>query len=169
MTARSQQMAERIVVREGGYWNDPGAGPTNFGIVQSTLNRLRSRPRWVGLPANVRDLKREQAVEIIRVEYVEAQKAHLMLPMIGEVIADTVVMSWDDGVRILQKLLGFEGKAIDGIVGKNTIGRSDQIPAFLDKTIAGLIVREFLDDRKGKQFIGGWSNRLHKVLEGEYV
>ena len=68
-----REIAEAIVVREGGYVNDPDdpGGATNFGVTIHTMRRLEMDLDGDGDvdPADVRALNREQAVDIFHRHY----------------------------------------------------------------------------------------------------
>jgi lysozyme family protein len=109
---------DSIMIAEGGYWNDKIGGPTNFGITQSTLNSVRKLYPDAGLPEMVFDLDEPTSRIILQKEFLE-KKNVLSLPYpVALFHAHMVVMSWDDGIRIMQKRLGVKA---DGIIGPMTI------------------------------------------------
>ena len=67
------QIAEEIVVREGGYVNDPDdpGGATNFGVTIHTMRRLCLDLDRDGsiTSADVRRLTRDQAIQIFIEHY----------------------------------------------------------------------------------------------------
>lgn len=147
-----------ILDEEGGYWDDPIGGATNFGITQRTLDSLR--PKHASLPLSVVDLEKEQAAVIIEEHYLRAQNVHLLPEPLATVIGHTVVMSWDDGVRILQQKIG---ATPDGVIGSKTLAKVRSIPSYSLITLAWRVAMEFVATRQN-QFRASYANRFEKVL-----
>lgn len=111
------RILDSIQAAEGGYWNDPIGGRTNFGITQNTLDNIRKTAGDL-LPANVEDLTRDAARVIIQVEYLEKTRV-AELPYPANLFhGHMAVMSWDDGIRLMQERLGVK---VDGIIGPETL------------------------------------------------
>ncbi len=69
---RADPFIDEILQWEGGY--EP-AGPTNFGITQSTLESWNRRYRGKdGMPAHVRNLTKDQARRILKADYYDAYR-----------------------------------------------------------------------------------------------
>jgi lysozyme family protein len=112
------RILDSIQTAEGGYWNDPVGGPTNFGITQSTLDGLREKIGGA-LPETVDDLDSDIARVIIQHEYlIKTRVIELPYPL-SMFHGHMAVMSWDDGIRIMQERLGVIS---DGIIGPITLG-----------------------------------------------
>jgi lysozyme family protein len=126
------KMAQDIVLREGGFVNEPDdpGGATNFGVTLGTLKRL-------GL-----DLNQDGAVDIVDVHLVDAKKAtevflqhYFKAPKIDALpeclwssVFDMYVNSEANSIRILQLIfndLRIEVK-VDGVIGPNTISAAKQ-------------------------------------------
>lgn len=120
------QITDEILVREGGYVNDPDdpGGATNHGVTLGTLQRL-------GLDLNadgrvdvrdVRALSREQAADIFLRHYYYNPKINLLPEKLQPSIFDMYVNAGSNSVRILQRLLrqmGYDLR-VDGTLGPQT-------------------------------------------------
>ena len=121
-----RQIAVEIVVREGGFVNDPDdpGGATNFGVTIHTM-------RWLGLDltgdgavdeTDVRALTRPQAVDIFIRHYFERPRIVQLPEVLHASVFDMYVNAGANAVRILQRLLVDMGHAIgvDGGIGPQT-------------------------------------------------
>jgi lysozyme family protein len=135
-----------LAPREGGWANrdpaaDPG-GPTNKGMSQKELNRLRRAPEWKHLPARAKSLTEGQIENIYRVEYFERAQIEKLAnvsglskaaPNLAEQVFDAGVQHGilDPGTwlqRSLDEAIGTDlrvsarngGAEYDGIVGTDT-------------------------------------------------
>lgn len=124
-----RQIAEEIVVREGGFVNDPDdpGGATNFGVTIHTMRRLGldlDRDGDIDV-ADVRRLTRDQAVDIFVEHYFNRPRINLLPEPLQATVFDMQVNAGSNAVRILQRLLrdmGFPDIAVDGVIGPQTAG-----------------------------------------------
>lgn len=176
------EIIDGILAREGGF-NDRQAdkgGATNFGITEATLGMWRV----LGRPATrdeVKALKESEARDIYAAEYISR-------PGFGEIwFSPLKVLLVDAGVnhgvpravQMLQRALGFTGRAIDGIVGKDTreavaalsVPRAREVcvhvlkqraDLYLTLALDGPDVKQFLKDHPTSQlvFLRGWVRRV---------
>lgn len=120
-------MAEQIVAREGGFVDDPDdpGGATKHGVTIDTARRLGIDKTGDGRVTveDVRQLTREDAVEIFLQQYFHAPRiADLPVPLQATVF-DMQVNAGANAVRILQRVLRDLGRdvATDGVIGPNTL------------------------------------------------
>lgn len=124
------QKVNNTIAKEGGYVNNPydRGGPTKYGITERTARKH-------GYKGDMRDLPREQAVEIYLKEYMYApgfdRIAEISAP-IAEELFDTGVMSGPSVPRPwLQRSLNtlnrshrdnpwYDDLVVDGILGQKT-------------------------------------------------
>lgn len=149
---------DSIQAAEGGYWNDPIGGPTNFGITQTTLDKLRSQYDGL-LPDSVDDLDKETARIILRSEYLEKTRVIELPYPLNLFHGHMAVMSWDDGIRIMQKRLGVP---VDGVIGPVTL-RAVRAESPLDK-LYGLYsdVKRFIETRNNG-FNDSYARRFNQI------
>jgi lysozyme family protein len=121
------QIAQEIVLREGGYVNDPDdpGGATNFGVTIHTMRRLGLDLDGDGRinAADVRHLTREQAVNIFLKHYFVEPKITRLPEALQASVFDMYVNAGNNGVKILQRLctkMGFECSS-DGAIGPLTV------------------------------------------------
>ena len=121
-----KEIAEEIVLREGGYVNDaddPG-GATNHGVTIHTLRRLGldlTGDGRVGI-ADVKALSRDEAVEIFTKEYFERPGLGRLPSVLRATVFDMYVNAGSNAIRILQRLfvtMGYD-VAVDGVMGPQT-------------------------------------------------
>lgn len=138
-------IVESIAKAEGSYWDDPIGGPTNYGITQRTLTRLREK--HPSLPVSVKDLDPETAKLIIEQEYIVKRRIHELPERTALIHAHMSVMSWNDGIEILQKRLGVP---VDGIIGPVTL-KAARSQSSLEE-VQGLVadVDEFVKSRDNR-------------------
>lgn len=130
-----RQIAEEIVVREGGYVNDkddPG-GATNHGVTIGTMKALGMDLTKDGKVtiADVRALTRSQAVDIYIKHYFEKPRISELPDCLHATVFDMQVNAGSNAVKILQRLLtslGFPCVA-DGAIGPATIGAAKKAEA----------------------------------------
>jgi lysozyme family protein len=132
---RVRQIAEEIVVREGGFVNDPDdpGGATNWGVTIHTMRRLGLDLDGDGAvdEADVRRLSRTQAVDIFVEHYFVRPRIALLPEVLQASVFDMYVNAGSNAVRILQRLLrrmGFD-TAVDGLIGPQTARHAHQAAA----------------------------------------
>lgn len=122
-----KQIATEIVVREGGYVNDPDdpGGATNFGVTIHTMRRLGLDLDRDGqiTPRDVKRLTRGQAIDIFIKHYFERPLIAELPAALQPTVFDMYVNAGANAVKILQRLLremGYE-VAVDGALGPQSI------------------------------------------------
>jgi len=128
-------IAKEIVVREGGYVNDPDdpGGATKHGVTIHTMRRLGLDLDGDGDvdAQDVRVLRKDQAVAIFIDHYFDRPRiAQLPAPLQASVF-DMYVNAGANAVRILQRLLRdmrIEVE-VDGVIGPQTIAGAHQAMA----------------------------------------
>lgn len=105
-----ERSVDFVLKHEGGYVNhprDPG-GETNMGIAKKFYPDL-----------DIKNLTRQQAVDIYRRDYWERARCHEMPPAVAHMVFDSAVnQGISASVRILQRSLRVRD---DGIVGPVTL------------------------------------------------
>ncbi len=119
-------IAEEIVVREGGYVNDPDdpGGATKFGVTIHTMRRLGIDLDFDGDvdAQDVRALSRSQAVELFIRHYFYKPRINLLPEPLQASVFDMYVNAGSNAVKILQSLLAEfqEPVTVDGALGPKT-------------------------------------------------
>ncbi|MDA7424577.1 holin-associated N-acetylmuramidase [Thalassococcus lentus] len=128
MASKVRQMAEEIVVREGGYVNDPDdpGGATKFGVTIHTMRRLGLDLDGDGriTSHDVQRLSRKQAVEIFLEHYFLRPRIAELPEALHETVFDMYVNAGGNAIKILQRLMRQMGEpvSVDGAIGPQTIG-----------------------------------------------
>lgn len=127
-----EQIAKQIVMREGGYVNDPDdpGGATNFGVTIGTMKSLGLDLNKDGRvdAADVRSLTRAQAEQIFVEHYFRKPRLAELPEAVQPSVFDMYVNAGTNAVKILQRLvtrMGFATVA-DGAVGPMTIAAAAQ-------------------------------------------
>ena len=147
-----QRFLRNLAPREGGWANrdpaaDPG-GPTNKGVSQKELNRLRRTPEWKHLPPRAKSLTEGQIENIYRVEYFERAQIDKLSNVTGlsKAAPNLAEQVFDAGVhhgildpgkwlqQSLDEVTGTDlrvgrkngGEVYDGIIGKDTRAALEQ-------------------------------------------
>lgn len=126
-----RQIAESIVDREGGFVDDPDdpGGATNHGVTIHTMRRLGLDLTGDGSVsvADVRALRRDQAVEIFVSQYYQRPRIADLPAALQPSVFDMYVNAGANAVRILQGLLREMGYAVavDGVIGPQTIAAAE--------------------------------------------
>lgn len=121
-----RRVAEEIVLREGGYVNDPDdpGGATNLGITLTTLRGLGLDIDGDGrvTEADLLALTPPMATDIYLEHYWRRPRLDLLPVALQPPVFDMRVHSGDTAVRLLQQILRGLGEvcAVDGIVGPQT-------------------------------------------------
>lgn len=184
-----RSIAEEIVAREGGYVDDPDdpGGPTKFGVTIHTARRLGLDLDADGDvdAADVRQLTRQQAVEIFVRDYFERPRIGMLPEALQPSVFDMQVNAGAQAVRILQRLLRDMGLeiAVDGVIGPETaraaqvalemapdhlvdaygIARRNFYYALADRRPAS---RKYARRRDGGK--GGWITRAESFIAPRY-
>lgn len=122
-----REIAEEIILREGGYVNDPDdpGGATNFGVTIHTMRQLRLDLDRDG-DVDVQDVKRltkDQAIGIFVRHYFEKPRIAELPDILHATVFDMYVNAGANAVKILQRLLREMGQdiSVDGVLGPRTI------------------------------------------------
>ncbi|MEO0665649.1 MAG: holin-associated N-acetylmuramidase [Pseudomonadota bacterium] len=184
-----RQIAEEIVVREGGYVNDPDdpGGATNYGVTIHTMRRLGLDLDGDGAvtSADVRRLTRAQAVDIFLKHYFEGPRLGDLPEPLQATVFDMQVNAGANAIRILQRLLNKLGQAVsvDGALGPQTLAataramaqapshfvdaygieRRNYYYALADRRPAS---RKYARRRDGGK--GGWITRAEEFISPRY-
>lgn len=183
------EIAEEIIIREGGYVNDPDdpGGATNFGVTIHTMRRLGLDLDGDG-DVDVQDVKqltRDQAIDIFVRHYFRQPRIDLLPNPLHATVFDMYVNAGANAVKILQRLLAEFGEpvAVDGGLGPQTAGateraftkaghylvdaygiaRRDYYFRIGDRRPAS---RKFARTRRGGK--GGWIKRAEEFISPRY-
>ncbi|MEP4195815.1 MAG: holin-associated N-acetylmuramidase [Aliishimia sp.] len=183
------EIAEEIVVREGGYVNDPDdpGGATNWGVTIHTMRRLGLDLNRDGriTSADVRKLSRRQAVDIFVQHYFERPGIAGLPKVLQASVFDMYVNAGGNAVKILQRLLRDMGQTVDvdGALGPQTraaaqaayekapdyiadayaIARRNYYFRLADRRAAS---RKYARTRAGGK--GGWIKRAEEFMSEQY-
>lgn len=171
-----QEIIDSVLGREGGYSNDSddSGGETNFGVTIQTA-------RHFGYKGDMKDLTREQAVEIYEKKYWNEILGDDLLAMsesvASEVMDTSVNMGTGRAVQFLQRALNcfmidpVHTLKVDGVMGVRTL---TQLAAYLTdrrdielvkalNCLQGAWYLELCERRvKDKKFLYGWfTHRVH--------
>ncbi|MEE4187894.1 MAG: holin-associated N-acetylmuramidase [Roseobacter sp.] len=184
-----RQIAKEIVLREGGFVNDPDdpGGATNFGVTIHTMRSLGldlDRDGSVTVK-DVRALTRGQAIEIFEKHYFEKPLIALLPDALHATVFDMYVNAGSNAIKILQRLLRDMGQelVIDGVLGPKTIGAVQtaymSAPDYLPDAY-GIARRNYYfriaDRRKASRKYartraggkGGWIRRAEEFISEHY-
>jgi lysozyme family protein len=184
-----REIAEQIVVREGGYVNDPDdpGGATNFGVTIHTMRRLGIDLTGDGevTEADVRRITREQAIDIFVRHYYIEPRIEALPESVQPQVFDMYVNSGANAVKILQRLLGDMGYPCDadGVIGPQTVRAAqmaaEAAPAHLPDAYAIArrnwyyaladsrpASRKYARRRDGGK--GGWITRAEEFMSPKY-
>lgn len=129
-----QDLAREIVMREGGYVNDPDdpGGETNLGVTIGTMRRLGLDLTNDGMidGRDIRALTPERAAQIYIDHYFNAPRIADLPAVLQAPVFDMYVNAGGNAVKILQRLLTDMGFtcAPDGVLGPATL-RAAQMAA----------------------------------------
>jgi lysozyme family protein len=189
MSKTVRDIAKGIVLREGGFVNDPDdlGGATNFGVTIHTMRRLGLDLDGDG-DVNIEDVKalqRDQAVDLFIEHYFVAPGLVALPELLQASVFDMYVNAGSSAVKILQRLLRDMGYVltVDGIVGPQTlaaahdaalrapqslidaygIARRNYYFRIADRRIES---RKFARTRAGGK--GGWIRRAEEFIRSEF-
>ena len=184
-----QTIAEEIVIREGGYVNDPDdpGGATKYGVTIHTMRRLGLDLDGDGRvgTSDVRKLTKAQAVSIFVEHYFERPRINDLPQPLQASVFDMYVNAGAHAVKILQRLLNEMGwpVSVDGIIGPQTITAAgeaaDKAPDHIGDAY-GIARRNYyyaLADRrpKSRKYArrrdggkGGWIARAEEFISPRY-
>lgn len=168
MEQNRAQVIAWVGMSEGGLVNhpdDPG-GLTNKGITQRTYSAwLKSKGRK---HQSVRAITKAEADQIVSEQYLDTVKFAQLPAGLDYSVADFSVNSGPArAIKELQKVLGFQGTAVDGILGAQTLARIEQ--ANLESLIVGYnnARMAFLKRLKNwPSFKNGWTKRVMGQRDG---
>ena len=184
-----RQVAEEIVLREGGFVDDPDdpGGATKYGVTIHTLRRLGLDLDGDGVitAEDVRAIGREQAVEIFIEHYFTRPDIAALPDILQESVFDMYVNAGGQAVKLLQKLLCEMDEPVtpDGVIGPMTVSASKRAAvkaphhlkdaygiarrnyylALADRRPAS---RKFARTRSGSK--GGWIRRAEEFISPRY-
>lgn len=168
MTNNNFDAAIKVVLEhEGGFVDDPAdhGGATNFGITQETLDAyLRN---GVPIPAGVRDLTRDEAVDIYRTIYWPPFAGIESAPVAVVMFDQAVLGGPKSAITRMQALLGVKA---DGEMGPQTvaaINRSggDELAFRFVRASHHHYAAIVKNEPSQARFIDGWEDRLFSLLD----
>tara|TARA_R110000850_G_scaffold105711_1_gene216796 strand:- start:119 stop:730 length:612 start_codon:yes stop_codon:yes gene_type:complete len=184
-----QDIAKSIVVREGGFVNDPDdpGGATKFGVTIHTLRRLGMDLNKDG-KVDLRDVKKvtqEQAIDVFIKYYFDGPSISGLPQALQPSVFDMYVNAGSNAVKILQRLLGQMGfqVVVDGVLGPQSFAAAvaayEKAPTQMVDAY-GIARRNYyfnLADRRppsrkyartnsGKK--GGWIRRAEEFITPKY-
>ena len=187
--ATVDEIADEIIVREGGFVNDPDdpGGATKFGVTIHTMRRLGLALTGDGAvtEADVRALSHDQARRIFVDHYFHAPRISDLPDILHATVFDMQVNAGVQAVRLLQRLVARMGFpcAVDGKIGPKTtaavqaavnaapdfivdaygIERRNYYYALADQRVAS---RKYARLRDGGK--GGWIRRAEEFISQKY-
>jgi lysozyme family protein len=184
-----EAIARDILVREGGYVNDPDdpGGATKHGVTVHTMRRLGMDLTGDGRvdARDVQRLSRDQALKIFLDHYFRAPRISELPEALHATVFDMQVNAGTNAVKILQRLcskMGFPAQA-DGSIGPMTVaavrGAAAAAPDHI-RDAYGIERRNYyyaLADRrpKSRKYArrrdggkGGWIKRAEEFISPRY-
>ncbi|MBU2956755.1 holin-associated N-acetylmuramidase [Paracoccus sp. 1_MG-2023] len=184
-----EQIAQAIVMREGGYVNDPDdpGGATNHGVTIGTMRSLGMDLTNDGKvdAADVRALTRAQAEQVFVEHYFRKPRLAELPEAIQPSVFDMYVNAGSNAVKILQTLItrmGFAATA-DGVIGPKTVAAAQAAAQAAPQHIAdayGIARRNYYytlaDQRAASRKYartnaggkGGWITRAEEFISARY-
>ena len=154
ITSRYDSIAA-LLSKEGGYWDDPLAGPTNHGITLGTLVAWRGRPVT---DDEMRLLPQSDAIKIYGAMYWDKNKLGAFDIGVAHFLMDSVVQHGRTPIKWAQKIAGCDP---DGVVGAITIAAIRKIDPI--QFIRKMAVRRgfYYESLGGYETMkNGWKDRL---------
>ncbi len=184
-----EAIADEIILREGGYVNDPDdpGGATKYGVTIGTMRRLGMDLDRDGDidPEDVKRLTRAQARQIFVDHYFHRPRIGELPEPLQASVFDMYVNAGANAIKILQRLLNDMGQriAVDGGIGPQTleaaqiafgsapghladaygIARRNYYYALADRRPAS---RKYARTRAGGK--GGWIKRAEEFISPRY-
>jgi len=168
-----------VLGKEGGYVNDPTdkGGETKYGISDKRdgIADGMTDVDGDGKPdTRIKDLTLEQASQIYFRDYWYPAYCPDWPDGISLLVFDAAVQHGvKKSIFLLQEAIGFSGKAVDGIIGKNT--RSAVLTADPEWLITHYLMRRaryYADIIKSNpsqgKYLNGWFNRLDDVANAAW-
>lgn len=169
-TSRLSDLVNALILREGGYVNDPDdrGGPTKYGITLATLQAWRGRPVS---PADVEALTTTEASAIYAAQYFTRPGFDAVPdPMLQEFLFDFAVNSGPGtAVKALQTVLKQSGTYTDKIDGdfgpksRAALAKINNQPALFFAVKCEryeLLLRDVGSRAVDSKYAAGWANRL---------
>lgn len=148
---------EKLMEHEGGYSNNPAdpGGETMYGVTARVARKN-------GYTGQMKELPLAIAKRIAKTEYWDAVRADALPDRVRFDVFDTCYHSGPDrAIKLLQQALGFVGRDVDGIFGKNTLARAMAAnPDELDKKFNGYRLRFLASLGTWPSFSKGWVRRI---------
>jgi lysozyme family protein len=154
-----------MLAHEGGYVNhpkDPG-GATNMGVTQRVYDSYRRKQRQA--ERSVRAITSDEVADIYKAQYWDAVKADDLPSGVDYAVFDYGVNSGTK--RAIMELQRVVGATVDGILGLQTLAKTQEMDAF--EIIEQLCRRRmaFLRGLKHwKTFGNGWTARVMGIKDG---
>ena len=183
------QIAQEILVREGGYVNDPAdpGGSTKYGVTVHTMRRLGLDLTQDGHidDADVRVLTRAHAVSIFIEHYFRGPRIDRLPAPLHATVFDMYVNAGANAVKILQRLLVDMRipVAVYVLMGPKTVGSTKQALAAAPDHLVdayGIARRNYYHDladrrpasrkyaRRRDGGKGGWIKRAEEFISARY-
>ncbi len=150
-TTRFDRLLSSVYQEEGGYEDDPAKidQPTNMGVIQGSLNRFKAAHPTLGrtYPATVKDLTRDQATTIYKMDYYDAYRIEeIKNEKLAKTLFDLLAnhspiepIQWvQQGINQLTSFQVDE----DGIMGSQTINALNNLTLQQMKEVNNYIVRQ---------------------------
>lgn len=164
-----------ILSNEGGFSDVAGdrGGATMMGIIQVTYDAYRAKH---GLPKQaVRNIQKSEVEDIYRMQYWNPCKCDQLPLKTAIALVDYAVNSGvGRACKALQVCLGFQGRDIDGILGRKSFAA---VAKWKDEALAETLLeyrRDFFrriikNDPSQRKFEGGWMNRIENMRKCLYL
>lgn len=151
-----------VLGKEGGFSDHPddNGGATNFGITIGTLRSWRDDPNLTA--QDVRNLSRDEAIEIYRARYWNPMRCDMLPPGVDLMLFDFGVNAGPArAVRMLQEIVGVTQ---DGSVGPITLGAVGAVaPLQIVRSFAQKRLSFYRQLADWPVFGKGWTNRTNTV------